>query len=616
MPLLEELVLRHQLLDPVDRSPFVIHEGRVLSSAGHDHGPVAGPLNFLDVPPPADISRVPPGDVEKMRAALELPPTPAVREEIARAIAATGVTLQDAHLSAEARMLAERFRIENFASQVRDVEDASAARSEAGAIELLSHSVGEMLTAGREVYRSVRVRNAGPGWLTQADCIIETDWISSAGSSEKGLLVGNELPVDLAPGREITLMLRIRTPSRPDHGVVRFALRRRGKGSPPFLEQPAQVVLFDPPVFEYEFHPPMLDYEGDHRVAAEELSAYLASRYGGRAATLLEIGSGVHPAGIVAVHGGHRLVATDVSPAQCILGSLYFRHALPAGADSLGFLSCDGTRLPFADGAFDGVLLFAAFHHFAEPLALLAEARRVIRDGGFIYIACDCCTPDPRDKEYVMEVRRGINEQVWTLPEYATFFRTAGLRVSRARIDFNSLKVFVVKDGGPAPAEADAQSVRVIARLYRDVLGRAPDAEGAGYWASRVAGGESLPRVVEAFMQVAEARQAWWPLLRAALAKGEGVPFEALAEAVQLRRAGADDAAVASRLGIDEEALRRAADASEVDATHVEITLAYATLLRRLPDPEGLAYWRSADVPIEAVIASLLASGEYRNRAD
>ena len=87
---------------------------------------------------------------------------------------------------------------------------------------------------------------------------------------------------------------------------------------------------------------------------------------------------------------------------------------------------------------------------------------------------------------------------------------------------------------------------------------------------------------------------------------------------MRLRQAGADDAAVASRLGVPVEALGRKSDAPEsaTDAARVQLTLAYAALLRRLPDPEGLAYWRSADAPIEAVIASLLASGEYRNRTD
>jgi len=39
----------------------------------------------------------------------------------------------------------------------------------------------------------------------------------------------------------------------------------------------------------------------------------------------------------------------------------------------------DGVRLPFDDGALDAVLLIDVLHHASDPLALLAEARRVGR---------------------------------------------------------------------------------------------------------------------------------------------------------------------------------------------------------------------------------------------
>jgi SAM-dependent methyltransferase len=251
--------------------------------------------------------------------------------------------------------------------------------------------------------------------------------------------------VDLEPGREVTLILRVRAPDV--HGPCRLALHLVAPDAPrePFATHSVHVGLLDLPVFEYEYHPAMNDYQADHRIATEELLAFMASRYPDRKCSVLEVGSGVHPQSWVLANEGHRVVAMDVSHSQCILGALYFRFAMPALAERFAFMSCDAAQLPFADASADGIVLFAAFHHFEDPRALLAEMRRVIVDDGFIYIANDCCAPDPTGGDYLAELRRGINEQMFTLPEYQELFRSAGLEVARARVDLHDLKAFVVK---------------------------------------------------------------------------------------------------------------------------------------------------------------------------
>lgn len=47
----------------------------------------------------------------------------------------------------------------------------------------------------------------------------------------------------------------------------------------------------------------------------------------------------------------------------------------------------DGTRLPFADGAFDSVLATQVLEHVPEPAALLAEVSRVTRPGGLLLLS-------------------------------------------------------------------------------------------------------------------------------------------------------------------------------------------------------------------------------------
>jgi SAM-dependent methyltransferase len=47
----------------------------------------------------------------------------------------------------------------------------------------------------------------------------------------------------------------------------------------------------------------------------------------------------------------------------------------------------DALDLPFADGAFDVVLLFEALYYLPDVLRFLAEARRVLRPGGRLLMA-------------------------------------------------------------------------------------------------------------------------------------------------------------------------------------------------------------------------------------
>jgi SAM-dependent methyltransferase len=458
MHVLEELARERKLLSPDTREPVRIEGQSVISPSGRPLGQLPGPLNFLAAAATeVDPAQVPAKEVERLREHLKLPGGPDVQAEIAKAIAWTGARIDSGHLSAEARMLAERFRIPEFELEPREGSPGSdRAHGRIGAsirgegrpsLAPVRHTIGGRLTAGREVWRSVRVRN-GAAWLPAAGASaarIEARWTAPDGSPLEAATRSTPLPVELEPGRLLTVILKLRVPDVL--GACRLALHLVAPGASPapFATHEVHVGLLDLPVFEHEYYPVQNDYQTDHRIATEELQAFVRGRYPGRRCTLLEIGGGVHPQSWVLAHDGHCVVSTDISHSQTILGALYFRFAMPALAERFAFMSCDGAQLPFADGSLDGIVLFAAFHHFDDPGAFLAEMRRVIRDEGFVYIANDCCAPDPAGEDYLQELRRGINEQMWTLPEYQALFRDAGLEVARARVDVHDLKVFLVK---------------------------------------------------------------------------------------------------------------------------------------------------------------------------
>jgi SAM-dependent methyltransferase len=59
----------------------------------------------------------------------------------------------------------------------------------------------------------------------------------------------------------------------------------------------------------------------------------------------------------------------------------------PAAASAVMLASADVGRLPFPDASFDLVTSVAAFEHFLDVPAVIAEVRRVLKPGGMIWAA-------------------------------------------------------------------------------------------------------------------------------------------------------------------------------------------------------------------------------------
>lgn len=61
--------------------------------------------------------------------------------------------------------------------------------------------------------------------------------------------------------------------------------------------------------------------------------------------------------------------------------------AAQAGLANLQFVSYDGMRFPFPDGAFDLVISRYALHHFPDIRSSIAEISRVLRSGGCFFLS-------------------------------------------------------------------------------------------------------------------------------------------------------------------------------------------------------------------------------------
>jgi ubiquinone/menaquinone biosynthesis C-methylase UbiE len=89
--------------------------------------------------------------------------------------------------------------------------------------------------------------------------------------------------------------------------------------------------------------------------------------------------------------------------------------------------------LPFRDGAFDTIVSASSLHYWADPVAGLAEARRVLAPGGLLLLvdwARDRWTMRVMDR--VLRMRGAVYRRMYTRDEIAALLRDAGFVVHRA----------------------------------------------------------------------------------------------------------------------------------------------------------------------------------------
>jgi ubiquinone/menaquinone biosynthesis C-methylase UbiE len=107
----------------------------------------------------------------------------------------------------------------------------------------------------------------------------------------------------------------------------------------------------------------------------------------GRGACVLELGCGLGHDGLEMLRAGLKVAATDIAPGS--LAEARRLHCENGFGDDSTHLLMDAESLPFADGAFDGVLLVAALHHLPDPARALAEAHRVLKPGGLLVLGTE-----------------------------------------------------------------------------------------------------------------------------------------------------------------------------------------------------------------------------------
>ncbi len=102
------------------------------------------------------------------------------------------------------------------------------------------------------------------------------------------------------------------------------------------------------------------------------------------AARVLELGCGLAQTAPVLCENFTQVYG--IEPMQSPISRADFREHI-AEHPNFSFTVATGEALPFERGFFDGVVSHWALHHYRYPLAVLGEAHRVLREGGWLLLS-------------------------------------------------------------------------------------------------------------------------------------------------------------------------------------------------------------------------------------
>jgi hypothetical protein len=245
---------------------------------------------------------------------------------------------------------------------------------------------------GATIGGNVRLENLGPSTLSSRQSqpiFVAYHWRDTTGSMVVRDGQRTSLLVDVPPGRQLTQPMWITAPQTPGTYVLEITLVHE---SVAWLDEhakliPVEVTTDSPPSCRLHWEITDVaynDYRQDH-LRALELIRHRIAQLGLVEPRILEVG-GNSCATTAELKGD--LYNVDVDAVGLQIGSLLAKYH----GTGVKHFCADACVLPFADGCFDCVAVFASLHHFPDLPAALRSMARTLKPGGFI------ASPPPKAK--------------------------------------------------------------------------------------------------------------------------------------------------------------------------------------------------------------------------
>ena len=180
-------------------------------------------------------------------------------------------------------------------------------------------------------------------------------------------------------------------------------------------KQPGDVAaMFDAIAGRYDLLNDLLSM-GQVRLWRRAVARITGARPGDR---VLDLAAGTGTSSLTFTAVGADCVACDFSLGMLRAGQGNRRQDAPG---RLSFVAGDALRLPFRDGAFDAVTISFGLRNVADPVAGLAEMRRVTRPGGRLVVcefsAITIAQVDMLYRRYLLHVLPAIARRAARNPE-------------------------------------------------------------------------------------------------------------------------------------------------------------------------------------------------------
>jgi uncharacterized protein YbaR (Trm112 family) len=255
-------------------------------------------------------------------------------------------------------------------------------------------------------------------------------------------------PIDVQPGQQITVPMLIETPEQPGQYQLQLCLVEEYVQwhETNSLTLPIEIINAEDnssaensALSTWQQTEQIYSYYDDHQRGIALLKSQLA-KLPNPQPKILEIGGNACP--MLSYDFCGQLYNLDIDVHGLQIGKLTSLH------QGLGieFVCADANHIPFPDDYFDCITIFASLHHFPDLRVTLRSLAKKIQPQGFLAIMCEPVGHyygDQIDPLFREELLKGVNEQSFSLVEYAAIFQAAGLEPEQVIVDGCSLKAFL-----------------------------------------------------------------------------------------------------------------------------------------------------------------------------